>query len=181
MPLFGYYMPWYTVSGAFMLVGGALMYTVDATTSTSAIYGYSVLIAIGSGCGMQGGYSIASAKAKPSDVPAAIGFMNCAQIGTGVLALGIAGSVFQNVGFQNLKIALDGMGFSPEEIRSALAGTQSVVFQHGSAEVKAKALEAIVQTMDKIYVMVMAAGALSFILSFFLKREKLFMAPAAGG
>jgi hypothetical protein len=186
MPVFGYYMPWYTISGAFMLVGGALMYTVNSTSSTSAIYGYSVLIAIGCGCGMQGGYSVASAKAKASDVPTAIGFMNCAQRGTGVISLGIAGTMFQNVGFQKLKAALDGSaglghGFSEADVRSALAGTQRVVFQHGSAEVKAKALEAIVQTMDKIYVMVIAAGALASVLSFFLKREKLFMAPVAAG
>jgi hypothetical protein len=186
MPVFGYYMPWYTVSGAFMLVGGALMYTVKTTTSTSTIYGYSVLIAIGAGCGMQGGYSVASAKTKASDVPAAIGFMNVAQIGTGVVALGIAGTVFQNVGFQKLRTALDsiagvGHGFSEADIRSALAGTQSAVFQRGSAEVQAKALEAIIQTMDKIYFMVIAAGALTLVLSFFLKREKLFMAPVAAG
>jgi hypothetical protein len=181
MPVFGYYMPWYTASGAFMLVGGALMYTVDSTSSTSAIYGYSILIAIGTGCGMQGGYSIASAKVKASDVPAAIGFMNCGQLGTGVIALGIAGSVFQNVGFQTLKTALDGMGFSSEEIRSALTGTQSVVFQHGSADVRARALGAVVQTMDKIYIMVITAGALALILSLFLKREKLFMAPVSAG
>jgi hypothetical protein len=62
-----------------------------------------------------------------------------------------------------------------------LAGTQSAVFQRGSAEVRAKALEAIVQTMDKIYFMVVAAGALTLVLSFFLKREKLFMAPVAAG
>jgi hypothetical protein len=186
MPVFGYYMPWYTVSGAFTLVGGGLMYTIKTTTSTSAIYGYSVLIAIGAGCGMQGGYSVASAKAKASEVPAAIGFMNCAQVGTGVIALGIAGTVFQNVGFQKLQTALDrisgvGHGFSQADIRSALAGTQSAVFQRGSAEVQAKALEAIVQTMDKIYFMVIAAGALTLVLSFFLKREKLFMAPVAAG
>ena len=115
-----------------------------------------------------------------SDVPAAIGFINCAQIGTGVISLGIAGSVFQNVGFQKLKTALDGLGFSEAEIRSALTGTQSVVFQHGTAEVvKTKALEAIVQTMDQIYIMIVAAGALALVLSLFLKREKLFMAPVA--
>jgi hypothetical protein len=76
-------MPWYTVSGALILAGGTLMYTASSTTSTLAICG-----------GIQGWYSVASAKVKASDMLAAIGFINCVQIGTGVITLSIAGSVF---------------------------------------------------------------------------------------
>ena len=54
-----------------------------------------------------------------------------------------------------------------------------VMFQHGSAHIKARALEAIVQAMDKIYAMVIAASEFALLLPFFLKREELFMAPAA--
>ncbi len=32
---YGYYMPWYTMGGAFVLTGGALMYTVDVNSSVS--------------------------------------------------------------------------------------------------------------------------------------------------
>ena len=47
MPFVGYYYPFYIVSGILTTTGGALMYTVDEGTSTSAIYGHSVLIAVG--------------------------------------------------------------------------------------------------------------------------------------
>jgi hypothetical protein len=54
--------------------------------------------------------------------------MNYAQIGMGVILLSITGTVFQNMGFQKLKAALDGTaglrhGFSETDVRSALAGT----------------------------------------------------------
>jgi hypothetical protein len=50
------------------------MHTVDVNTSTKVIYGYEVLIAIGSGLTMQTGYSIAVAKVKPSEIQGALGF-----------------------------------------------------------------------------------------------------------
>ena len=81
MPVLGYYMPWFVFGGTFQIIGGSLMYTISPETSTSTIYGYSVLLGIGCGVTMQSGYSIIAAKVKPQEVPAAIGFNNLAQIG----------------------------------------------------------------------------------------------------
>lgn len=77
----GYYLPFFVWSGVFTIIGAALMYTVTSTTSASAIYGFSVLIAIGAGPTSQAAYSIAPAKVLPHQIPAAIGFINVAQIG----------------------------------------------------------------------------------------------------
>jgi MFS family permease len=181
MPVVGYYMPWYFISGVFLIIGGSLMYTIDATTSTSKIYGYSVLMAVGAGVSQQLGYSVAAAKVKPQDVPAAIGFINTAQLGSIVIALSISGSVFQNVAFKNLKDALSEKGFSIQDIRGAIAGTQSAIFESGSHEIRDMAINAIIDAMDKVYALVIAAGALALVVSLFMKREKLFMAPVAGG
>lgn len=49
MAKFGHYMPWYTAGGALVLVGSALMVTVDASTSAAQIYGYTVVIGFGAG------------------------------------------------------------------------------------------------------------------------------------
>jgi hypothetical protein len=46
MPVVQYYFPFYVVSGVFAVIGGALMYTVTSATSTSAIYGFTVLISV---------------------------------------------------------------------------------------------------------------------------------------
>lgn len=58
----GYYKPWFAVSGAFILIGGALMFTVDSDTSPARVYGYSVLIAIGTGLSAQAAYSVVPVK-----------------------------------------------------------------------------------------------------------------------
>lgn len=181
MPAFGMYMPWYTLSGVFLVIGGSLMYTIDSNTGASKIYGYSVLMAIGAGSTLQSAYSIAAAKVAPQQVPQAIGFINHAQLGSIVIALTISGTVFQNTALSNLRSALAGKGFSEAEIASAVAGTQSAVFQRGSESVKAAALSAIISAMDNVFILVIAAGALTLLGSFFMKREKLFLKVVAGG
>jgi MFS family permease len=181
MPVFGYYMPWYLVSGILMLIGGSLMYTVDEHTSAAKIYGYSVVMAAGAGLTAQTAYSVAPAKLTPHEVPAAVSFINLAQIGSIVISLTIAGSVFQNIAFKNLQLALAPYNIPIEEIRNALAGTQSMVFESGGAEVKAAAIKAIVKAMDKVYVLVITAGAVTIVSSLAMKREKLFLKAAAGG
>lgn len=181
MPKFGYYMPWYLCSGVFMIIGGSLLHTINADTSPSRIYGYSVLLAIGCGSALQSGYSIAAVKVKPEEVVAAIGFINIAQLGSTVIALNIAGSVFQNLAFNNLKAALADHHYTAAELRSAIAGTQSVIFQQGDETVKQKAIQAIIKTMDSVFVLAIAAGAVSVISAVFMKRERLIMSAAAGG
>jgi hypothetical protein len=40
------YMPIYIIASVFITIKGVLMYTVNASTKTSAVYNYEVLIAI---------------------------------------------------------------------------------------------------------------------------------------
>jgi MFS family permease len=172
MPVFGYYMPWYVFGGIF---------TIDSDTTPSRVYGYSVIMGMGAGLAQQSAYSIAAAKVAPHEIPAAIGFINIAQIGAVVIALTISGAVFQNVAFHKLEEALAGKGFSVQEVRGAIAGTQSAVFRSGTPEVREAAVKAIIEAMDKVYALVIAAGALMLVSSLFMKRERLFMKVVAGG
>jgi len=180
MPVFGYYMPWYVWAGALMLIGGSLMHTITPNTSTAAVYGYSILVAVGAGAASQIAYSVAPAKVQPRDVPSAIGFMNHAQIGTIVISLTISGTIFQNVAFTYLKDSLRQYGnFSDEAVRGAIAGTRSQLFADLSVEARASAIDAIVRAMGQVYILVIVAGAVTLVTSVFLKREKLFMTTAA--
>jgi len=61
---FGYYMPWFIGAGAFVVIGSALMYTVNETTHFAKIYGYSILYGIGAGAGIQMPFSVAVTKVK---------------------------------------------------------------------------------------------------------------------
>lgn len=149
------------------------MHSVDVNTSTSAIYGYEVLMAIGAGLTMQVAYSVSVVKVKKHDIQNAIGFINVAQIGTIAISLSIAASIFQNRGFVNLRDALQGYGFSEQELRGALAGAQSAVLMGGDAVVRAKAIAAIVKTLDSVWILTIVAGAVSLVSGVAMRWEKL--------
>lgn len=173
LPVVGRYAPWYFPASILMIIGGAFMYRVKPTTHTAAIYGFEVLIAIGVGLIFQTGYSVAAAKVAPEDVPASIGFINVAQIGSTGISLSIAGAIFQNLGYHYLREALASYNFSEASLRSALAGTQSVVLSHEGAVVRRLAINAIVAAISKLYALVLAAGALTFVSACFMRWEKL--------
>ncbi len=155
------------------------MHEVHVDTNTSNIYGYEVLLGVGAGLVLQIGYSIAATKVKPHDLQNAIGFMNVAQIGTIAISLSIAGSIFQNMGFINLRDALQGDGFSNGELRNALAGAQSEILMGGDPIVRAKAIAAIVKTMDTVWILTIVAGVVSVISGAAMKWEKLVFEIAA--
>ncbi|KAL7937736.1 major facilitator superfamily domain-containing protein [Trichoderma chlorosporum] len=187
MPKFGYYQPWSVFSAALILVGGALMFIVDINTSAGRIYGYSVLIAIGTGLSSQAAYSVAPVKVAmdqrygPQMVPDAIGFINMAQMGSVVHALAISGTVFQNLAFKYLKNAIGDRGFTDAQLHGAIAGTQSQVLGDASEEIKNLALAAIIREMGRVYILVIVAGAVCLIGALGMRREKLFMKPSVAG
>ena len=57
----GHYMPWYIIANVLIILGSALMYTVNENTSTANIYGYSIILATGAGCIMQASFIVAQA------------------------------------------------------------------------------------------------------------------------
>ncbi|KAL6904127.1 major facilitator superfamily domain-containing protein [Trichoderma evansii] len=180
LPVFGYYMPWYIPSGALMLIGGALMYVVTPSTSVGAIYGFEILIAVGSGLSSQLAYAIAPAKVKAHEVSAAIGFINVAQLGSISIALAISGSIYQNLGLKFLQTALQEFNYSEADLKSALAGAKSIVLTHSNAHVKDLAIGALVRTISSLYGLVIAAAALTLLSAVFMRFEKLQLELSAG-
>ncbi|KAJ6783765.1 hypothetical protein PWT90_03405 [Aphanocladium album] len=181
LPVVRRYNLYYFAGGCFVLVGGALLNTIDEATSTASIYGYEALAASGIGLLFQIGYAVAAAKVDPKDVPKAICYINIAQIGAVAIGLAIAGSLFQNVGVHELENAFRGRGFPQDFIRSALAGSLSPVFSSNDEAIIRIAVKAVATTIRKIFTMVTAAGALGLVASLFMRFEKLDLAIIAGG
>jgi hypothetical protein len=179
LPKVGYYMPWFLASGILITVGSALMFTVDATTSPAKVYGYSILMAVGSGLTIQMAYSVGPLKVAINPawgrlmIPDLIGFMNAAQIGSIVHALAISGAVFQNLAFRNLKSSLGPLGFTDLQLRQAISGLKSQVLINSTAQTKSLAVEAIVSAIDRVWILGVAGGGALVIGALFLRREKL--------
>jgi hypothetical protein len=171
-----------------MTIGGALMYNVRTDTSPGNVYGYSILLAVGSGLTFQAGYTLAGVKVSlkgwsVKDVQSAISLQNISQLGGTLLCLLISGQIFQSLAVSNLTNVLSGYGFTDAQIRGAVAGTQSDVFEHLSAAVARQATDALTTAMSRVYALSIAAGALSIVATTLMKKERLFGIPkgAAGG
>jgi hypothetical protein len=172
----GYYMPWYLAGGILIVIGGALMLTVDGSTSLSSIYGYTILIGFGVGLFAQASFSVAQAVVKPEMVPASVGFISTGQIFGITLALAIANALFLNKSEAGIHAILPNTPI--EEIQQMIAGTGSRLFQSLSPAIRGQVLDVIVDASSLTYSLIVAAGALVAVLSLLLKREKLFVASA---
>jgi hypothetical protein len=78
LPIVGRYNLYYLICGILIVVGGALLCTINETTSAGKIYGYEILMSAGIGLVFQNAYSVAVAKVSVKYQPKAIGFVNVA-------------------------------------------------------------------------------------------------------
>ncbi|KAL4740427.1 major facilitator superfamily domain-containing protein [Aspergillus similis] len=170
-----YYMPLCLVSGALMtLAAGLFVGLLLPDTSTAQIYGFSILMAVGTGITMQLGYAVASLKVPPTDIFSAINLQNIAQIGATVICLVVAGQVFQSTAVLNLNRVLAGLGFSQTEIHDAVAGAQSTLFESLNGNLRDAAIRAITDAMRRAFIVPLVAGGVGLISSLLMKRERLF-------
>lgn len=112
---------------------------------------------------------------KPSEIPSAVGFITCAQITGITISIAIANSVFLNGAEEGIAKLMPDV--PRDQIQSAIAGVGSKFVQSLPLEMRQKVLDAIIEAMSKAYVLCITAGALAIVLSLFLKRERLFVAP----
>ncbi|KAI0887885.1 MFS general substrate transporter [Annulohypoxylon maeteangense] len=169
------YMVLYVIASIFLIAGGGpLVVYLDPSSSTGTINGLTVLIAVGSGLSMVTSFTIASLTLKPGDAGAGISLQNVAQIGGQVISLAIAGQIYQSTATRNLSAALASHGYSDQDIRGAVAGAQSTLFQELDGELRNRAIEAITGAMQMTFVLVPVAGGVMLIAALFMKREKLF-------
>ncbi|KAL7800321.1 major facilitator superfamily domain-containing protein [Trichoderma ceciliae] len=170
-----YYMPVYLISGVLITLGGSLlMVYLQPTTPEAYIYGFSVIIAVGTGLSLQIGYAVATLKVPSEQMGDAIKMQNVSQIGGTVLALVIAGQVFQSSAVNNLGAVLKGHGFTESDIHDIVAGTQSELFAELNGDLKQAAIAAITSATQNSFILVVVAGATILVSSLAMRFERLF-------
>ncbi|KAL1622694.1 hypothetical protein SLS54_004712 [Diplodia seriata] len=173
------YMALYIIAGAFLVAGGGpLTVYLDpssSSTSTGTIYGLTVLVAVGSGLSMVTGYTVATLTLPtPADAGAGLALQNVAQIGGQVVALAVAGQIYQSTAVRNLAVVLAGKGFSDADVRGAVAGARSAVFADLDGALRERAVVAVARAMQMTFVLVPVAGAVMLVAAMGMKRERLF-------
>lgn len=173
MSKLGYYYPWYVVGGALLLAGDVLLASVDENTRVAKIYGYEILIAIGAGAFIQAGYATIQTVVAPADTSYAIAFMMLAQFIGIVFGLSIGGAIFINEGLKSLHTLLPDL--TDAQLRGVLSGTSSHAVDVVPEALRAQALSAIVDSLQKLFIPAYVAAAIAFIVSIFLKVSVLLL------
>ncbi|GKT41336.1 efflux pump DEP3 [Colletotrichum spaethianum] len=171
MPRYGLIPAWYIGGSCLAVVGTALMYTVNDTTSNAKIYGYNILVGTGAGCYIVAGFAIAQSLVPVHDIANAVGAMTISQDLGIVLFLTISGSLFHNVAVDKVGRALTGV--STTEIGNLIAGSSSNAFQALTDVEKALVTPEIASAMTSIWAFFLAAAALSVVWSVQLLKAKL--------
>ncbi|KAF2836608.1 MFS general substrate transporter [Patellaria atrata CBS 101060] len=171
MGKFGYYKPWYVVGTALMLIGGVLISRVNTSTSTAYVYGMEVILGLGVGSHIQSGFAVIQSITEPAVMAYAITFMMVAQLLGIAMGLSVSGAVFVNVAISKLQVALPRV--PRKTLLAFISGARSELFDTLTVEEKAGTVHALVETIQKVFVCVYAAAAFGFVLSLFLRRQKV--------
>ncbi|KAK3291720.1 major facilitator superfamily domain-containing protein [Chaetomium fimeti] len=172
MARFGYFQPWYIFGSVLTLVGGVMLSRISTETPEGQIYGFEVLVGIGTGCFIQAGYAVIQAVTPPEDMAYAISFMMLAQLAGIALGLAISGAVFVNDAIANLAAVLPSA--SREQLQMAISGTSGEYLSSLSAEIRSAATDAIVAALRKVFIPVYVAAAFSLVLSALFTKRKMF-------
>ncbi|KAK2759174.1 hypothetical protein FQN54_003274 [Arachnomyces sp. PD_36] len=172
MSRFSYFQPWYIFGSILTLIGGVLLSRIEPDTSEAKIYGFEILVGIGTGCFIQAGYAVIQAVVPPAEMAYAISFMMLAQLGGIAFGLAIAGAVFINKAIAGLAVLLPDV--SRSELQLAISGTSGEYFSSLSGEIRSQSIDIIVGALRAVFIPVYVAAALSLVLSVCFTQRKLF-------
>ncbi|KAL6355620.1 hypothetical protein LRP88_11223 [Fusarium phalaenopsidis] len=155
----------------FLSGGIILVDTVNEATKNANIYGYNILIGVGTGCYIVTGFTVVQSLLPAADIANAVAAMAIAQNMGMVLFLSVCGTVFQNTAIKEAGQALPHL--SSDEIAELVAGTSSKAFQSLSPSEKSTVVMNITSAIRNVWLLFLVAAALSFALSLPLARVRL--------
>ena len=173
----GYYSPFYIAGTALILIGSSLFHVVDLNTKAANLYGYSILVGLGGGIFVQAGFSVAQAKMPPEQLGGATGFIALGQLIGPAIALSIAGTVLINTASSGLTKLLPNV--PAITIKNAISGTAGDFLSTLDPATRTAALEIIVNSIGKVYILAITAAAVGFVCSVFLRHERIVMQQVA--
>lgn len=168
----GRYFPFFYIGGALILIGGTLMYTVDETTSTASIYGYNILLGIGTGAYLQIPFAVAQIQVpNPELVSVAVGFVAFAQLAAPAVTLSMANTIFLNRAIDALRQILPDA--SHVTLQNIISGVGQEYLDQLPSSTRQEIMHVIAMSISRIYILLIAAGGLTLVLTAILNIKLL--------
>ncbi|KAF7868682.1 hypothetical protein EAF04_005212 [Stromatinia cepivora] len=155
------------LTGSMLVVMYAL---VGVDTKAASIYGNSILMALGVGLFTQGPISVVQSLFPANRIADATAFIGFGQVAGIAIMLAVANAIFLNLATNKIEVLLPNAPL--DEVQAAISGTGSELFQNLNGDLKNAVLRAVVESINTVYILVIVAGALTFVLCPFLKRGR---------
>ncbi|KAI0877922.1 major facilitator superfamily domain-containing protein [Hypoxylon argillaceum] len=170
----GHHMVWFLVSGLFLEAGAAAMYTVTKETANANLIGYAILLGVGMTTS-QAAYAIGNQLVEPARAAELIQYINISQGSSQLIGLAIASAIFQTQSFDGTRRIL-GPEYSDADIQAAIAGARSDILTSVPPATRDAVIDVIVDAISKVWILVIAGGALHTVCSLFLTRSRFVAA-----
>lgn len=121
---------------------------------------------------LQASFPVTQAAVDADNIAPAIGFVTLAQFVGITIVLAISNAILLNSSQGRIQQILPNV--SSAEIQLAILGPHSDLVQNLPSDFKTRALDAIVNIIDKTYILVIAGGALVALSTLLMPRQKLF-------
>ncbi|ROW10893.1 hypothetical protein VPNG_05315 [Cytospora leucostoma] len=169
----GYYVPWYIFAGVLCVSGSACLYTVNQYTSLANVYGYEILLGLGSGAATQLTFAVASMKVAPADIGRSTGWEAFAQLGGPTISLGMAQAIFVNKAEASVARLLPDL--DAVDISSIVSNPDNPLLRNLPEDVQHGVVNAVVNSMSNAYIICLVGGCMALILIFRFKiNDKLW-------
>ncbi|KAK5661227.1 hypothetical protein OQA88_11120 [Cercophora sp. LCS_1] len=172
MARWSYFQPWYVLGSVLALVGGVLLSRITVDTPESHIYGFEILLGLGTGCFVQAGYAVIQSVVPPAEMAYAISFMMLGQLGGIAFGLAIAGAVFVNDAVAGLSKVIPNA--TREEMQLAISGTSGSYWEKIPENLREPATNAIVAALQKVFIPVYVGAAVCLVLSVCFTKRRMF-------
>ena len=170
-----YAMPWFLAGGVLIVASNAMLYRVTLDTGLAYIYGALVLGGLGTGLFVNAPFALAQWLVPASELPAAVGFITCAQVAGVTISLAIGNAVFLNLAQNGIGAVLPDVPLGA--IQAAIAGVGSSVLTTLDPARQAAVLDAIVDAIQRVFILGLAAGGLAVVLALFMSRKPIDLSP----
>jgi hypothetical protein len=163
--------PWFLMGSTCGLAGAVLLKTVDPETPISMLYGYSVLIGFGGGCFVTLCFAVAQVQVSNDQIPLVVGLITFSHLSASAVSLSIANTLFLNLVISRTEAVLPEIPST--DIYNIVSGVGTQVFANLSPHDRYSIVSIIVQSLDDTYIIGIACGAVSLILSLFLNKGRM--------
>ncbi|KAJ7128268.1 ABC transporter [Mycena filopes] len=165
----GYYWPFFHGGAIFLIIGAALLYTVNTTTSSAKLIGFQILVGIGTGMGLQ--ITVVAMQVEFRATPRLIGqatsMVSFAKFLGGTIALGIAEPVLAS------ELSMFLLRYAPDAPAAIVKDSPTAIWTALDKALIPGVVCSYTEALRLVFLLGVPAGGIALIAAFFIQNIRI--------